>query len=578
MNDQVQEVKDRVDIVEVVSSYLTLKKSGANYKANCPFHSEKTPSFMVSPERQSYKCFGCSEGGDVFTFVEKMEGLDFYNALKLLAEKAGVELKSESVRFGDKEHKADKKTKIFEINEWTKKVYHKILTDHPKAQKARDYLTKRGLTAKTIESFEIGYAPDSWDFLLRFLRSKKYTDTEIIDSGVAIRGERGKTFDRFRGRIIFPIDNAMGSTVAFTSRILVDDGKSAKYINSAESPIYIKGKTIYAIDRAKVAIKESDLAIMVEGQMDVITCHQAGFRNVVATSGTALTIDQLKILNRYAGVIAFCFDSDEAGQTAMKRAIRIALQNDISIKIISLPPPYKDPDEAIKADPEIFTNAVKNAKPALQYWIDKISGTGTLSVDEKKKIAKEILPVIKIIYSEIEKEHYIKFLADKLQISENSLIDALSKTKSDQEFANKSEDKKLEKPKNLSQFERIIGLLWAEPKMMPNITKEFKDFKLLDEKYSDIFAMIKQGEIRREKIKPEKAGVYDQLALIALQNIDASDEDSLHEEIAYLLGRFKSDQKEGIKDDFARKIKEAESRGDKEGLKRLLEEFSLLIK
>ncbi len=432
MENQVQEVKDRADIVEIISSYLTLRKAGVNFKANCPFHNEKTPSLMISQERQSFKCFGCGEGGDVITFIEKIEGLDFYNSLKLLAERVGVELKTNSIKFGDHEFKADQKTRLFEINEWAKKVYHKILVDHPKAEKARDYLKKRGLSKKTIEEFEIGYAPNSWDFLLRFLLNKKYSEEEIVAAGVGIKAERGKVYDRFRGRIIFPINNIMGNTIAFTSRILEDDGKSAKYINSAESAIYIKGKTIYGLDRAKMAIKEKDLAVLVEGQMDVIACHQAGFNNTVATSGTALTLDQLQILSRYTSTIALSFDGDNAGQTAMKRAIRIALQNDISTKIIYLPKEFKDPDEAIKSDAKIWAEAVKKAKPSLQYWIDSlISAAPEMSVDDKKKIAKEILPAIKIAASAIEKEHYIRYLAGKLLISEQSLIAALEKTKED---------------------------------------------------------------------------------------------------------------------------------------------------
>jgi DNA primase len=573
MNDQVQEVKDRIDIVEVISTYLTLKKAGTNYKAPCPFHNEKSPSFMISPERQTFKCFGCGEGGDVITFVEKMEGLDFYNALKLLAERAGVELKSNSVSFGQKEYKADKKTRIFEINEWAKKVYHKILVDHPKAEKAREYLKNRGMSAKTIETFEIGYAPASWDFLLRFLISKKYNETEIVEAGVAIRAEQGKVYDRFRGRIIFPINNPMGATVAFTSRILEDDGKSAKYINSAESPIYTKGKTIYGLDKAKTAIKEANLAIMVEGNMDVIACHQAGFRNVVATSGTALTLDQLKTLSRYSSLIALCFDTDNAGQTAMKRAVRVALQNDISTKIITTAP-FKDADEAIKADPKNWEQAVKRAKPSLEYWIDGLTDGKELGVSEKKIIAKEILPVIKIILSDIEKEHYIKYLSEKLSISENSLIDALEKSKTDSEFShNKTEEEVA--PEKISVSERILGLIWANPELVKNVPA---DFSFSDEKFSVFTKMIKDKEIERDKIKPELAFILDQLAVSALENIDSDNTETISSELLYLIGRIKQDQKEDIKDTYARKIHEAESKGDKALVKKLLSEFSSLIK
>jgi DNA primase len=580
MNDSVQEVKDRTDIVEIISTYLTLKKAGANYKANCPFHNEKSPSFMINPERQTFKCFGCGEGGDVFTFIEKIEGLDFYNALKMLAERAGVELKSNSVRQGQNEFRADKKTRVFEINEWAAKVYHKLLVDHPKAEKARAYLQKRGLSKETIEAFEIGYAPQSWDFLLRFLRSKGYTDQEAVEAGVATKADGGKIYDRFRGRIIFPINNAMGNTVAFTSRILEDDGKSAKYINSAESPIYIKGKTIYALDKAKMAIKEAGHAVLVEGQMDVIACHQAGFTNVVATSGTALTLDQLKILQRYAGEIYFCFDGDEAGQTAMKRAIRLALQNDITTKILVMPPPFKDPDEAIKQDRANWIDAVNKALPSLQYWIDSLlKKHPNLSIDDKKKIAKEILPEIKIIASEIEKEHYLKYLSDRLAVSMTSLSEALDKSKADHEFSHaKKEETKPVEQQNLTLIERILGLIWAEPELLSKTGDLAKQLNSSDKSHQELVDMIKSGTVFREKIKPEIAAVYDQLAMGALRDLNPENPEAITEELLYLLGRYRSEQKEETKESFARKIKQAEQAGDVEELKRLLQEFSSLIK
>jgi DNA primase len=581
MIDQVQEVKERVDIVEVISTYLTLKKAGSNLKANCPFHSEKTPSLMVSPERQTFKCFGCGEGGDVITFIEKIEGLDFFNALKLLADRVGIQLKTQSIKFGDKEYRADKKTRIFEINELAKKVYHKILTKHPKAEKAREYLTLRGLKKETIEAFEIGYAPNSWDFILRFLKNKGYTESELVETGIAIKAEKGKVYDRFRGRIIFPINNIIGNTIAFTSRVLEDDGNllggGAKYINSAESPIYIKGKTIYGLDRAKLAIKEKDLAIVVEGNMDVIACHQAGFTNVVATSGTALTLDQLKVLNRYAGEIAFCFDSDNAGQSAMKRAVRMALQNDVFIKIITTSP-FKDPDEAIKDNPKNWEKSIENAKPALEYWIDLlISNKEILEVNDKKKIAKEILPIIKTTYSDIEKEHYLKYLADKLSISEESLLEALQKTRKDKVFK-KDADSNVKKEKVLSVLERIAGLIWAEPDLVNNIRTDSFRADSNDEKLSPLFLMINNKAIDRTKIKQEFALVYDQLSLAALKDIDPSNKEAFTKELQYLIGRYKSEQKESIKKEFARKIKQAESLGQKDELKKLLLEFSNLIK
>jgi DNA primase len=581
MIDQIEEVKQRADIVEIISSYLTVKKAGTNYKAVCPFHSEKSPSLMISQERQSFKCFGCGEGGDVITFIEKIEGLDFYNALKQLAERVGVELKTDRVNVGNKEHKADAKTKTFEINEWTKKVYQRILLEHPKAEKARKYLLARSMDEATMKSFEIGYAPDSWDFLLRFLRSKGFTDQEAVDAGVAIKSSGGKIFDRFRGRIIFPIGNIMGTTVAFTSRILEDKPNEAKYINSAETSIYIKGKTIYGLDKAKLPIKEANKVVMVEGNMDVIACHQAGFRNTVAVSGTALTLDQLKILTRYASEVIFCFDADTAGQTAMKRAVRIALQNDISTKTISIPKPFKDPDEIIKKDVSLWRKAVDTAKPSLEYWINKLLQEAVpLDVAAKKRIAKEILPEIKIIDSDIEKEHYIGFLAGKLGVSEQSLLDALSKSKSDQEFARNSanpvDSEKNDQP--VSILEKILGLIWADSNLLEVVGTELNDIISDEPRCEELLAMVKAGKLDRNTIKKESEKYYNQISVAALSSVNPEVETSMKEELGYLLGRLRSDKKEDLKDSFARKIKEAEESGDKEKVKKLLMEFSTLIK
>ena len=577
MGNEVEEIKQRLDIVDVISSYLTMKRAGANMKANCPFHQEKTPSFMINPERQIFKCYGCGEGGDIFTFIEKMEGVDFYNALKILADKAGVILEKNSVKRGEAEFKSNKKTKVFEINDWTKKLYHKILIDHPKADKARSYLIKRKMSDKTIADFEIGYAPDSWDLLTKFLRQKKYTDEEMVSSGVAIKGDRGTVYDRFRGRIVFPINNIMGLTVAFTSRILIDDQTQAKYINSSESPVYTKGKTIYGLDRAKMAIKEADLAIFVEGNMDVIACHQAGFKNVVATSGTAVTEDQLKILNRYTADIAFCFDSDVAGEAAMKKAVQLALKNDINSKIVAMPVPFKDPDEAICADPKNWQRAVEASKPALEYWIDLlIRKNPELDISTKKKMAKEVLPVIKRIFSPIEKEYYIKYLSRRLSVAEKALVQALEKTDIQSKGRDEEKANVEVRPVNLGLEEKIIGLLWSKPKLIEKF--ETKVTKTLGKKYEKFITIIKSSLLDSAKLDQEDLNQLNQLAMGATKDIDDASDENLENELKSLFGHLGADQKEKIKADFAQKIQEAEVSGDKEKLKKLLEEFSELLK
>lgn len=576
--DEIAQIKDRLDILEIISSYLTVKKAGVNYKALCPFHTEKTPSFMISPERQTFKCFGCSEGGDIFTFIEKMEGIDFYNALKILADRAGVKLAPKSIRHNDRDYQPDQTTKLFEINDWTAKVYHKILTDHPKAVKARSYLEKRGLSEKTIEEFNIGYAPNSWDFLIKFLSKKKYDEKEVFKAGLLVQRQGGGFYDRFRGRITFPINNIMGATVGFTTRLLDDNPKEAKYINSAESPIYKKSKIIYGLDRAKMAIKDANLAIVVEGNMDVIACHQAGFKNVVASSGTALTIDQLKILTRYSPDIAFSFDSDNAGQSAMKKAVALALQNDISTKIISLPLNYKDPDEAIKANPKHWSDAVEKAKPSLEYWIDLlIKNAKALDVSTKKNIAREILPIIKIIYSDIEKEHYIKYLSMRLGISEQSLNQALQKSKSILP-ENRDEEKKI-KPENLDVYARLAGVLWENLKIkdkidsIKNIRYEGEDKTLIK-----FYENLLKDQLLESMFSEEEKNQLNQISLTVLADFDDKNEENLLAEAEYLVKTIERGDREQIKQEFVAKIKQAEADGDTAKIKELMEELSGLIK
>lgn len=587
--DEIAQIKDRLDILEIISSYLTVKKAGVNYKATCPFHTEKTPSFMISPERQTFKCFGCGEGGDIFTFIEKMEGIDFYNALKILADRAGVKLAPKSIRHNDRDYQPDQTTKLFEINDWAAKVYHKILTDHPKAVKARSYLEKRGLSEKTIEEFNIGYAPNSWDFLIKFLSMKKYDEKEVFKAGLLVQRQGGGFYDRFRGRITFPINNIMGATVGFTTRLLDDNPNppagGAKYINSAESPIYKKSKIIYGLDRAKMAIKAANLAIVVEGNMDVIACHQAGFKNVVASSGTALTIDQLKILTRYSPDIAFSFDSDNAGQAAMKKAVALALQNDISTKIISLPLAYKDPDEAIKANPKHWSDAVEKAKPSLEYWIDLlIKNAKTLDVSTKKNIAREILPIIKIIYSDIEKEHYIKYLSMRLGISEQSLNQALQKSKSILP-ENRNEEKKI-KPENLDIYARLAGVLWGDLKIKDKILasptggENIKNLRYSgeDKVLFKFYEYLSKDQLVESLFNDEEKNQLNQISLTVLADFDDKNDENLLAEAEYLLKTIERGDREQIKQEFVAKIKQAEADGDTGKIKELMEELSGLIK
>lgn len=573
MMNEVEEIKNKIDIVDLISGYLTLKKAGVNYKGLCPFHNEKTPSFMVSPERQSFKCFGCSKGGDVFTFIEEIEGMDFYDSLKLLAGKAGVELKSrEKISYGGKSIAPTEKSKIYDINELAAKLYHKILTDHPKAEHARKYLERRGIGKKTLLEWKIGYAPKSWDLLIKFLSLKGFNEKEVFKAGLLVLGEKGKYWDRFRGRIMFPISNISGQVVAFTGRVLDDsDPRAAKYVNCAESPIYTKGKTIFALDRARIDIRTQNASVLVEGQMDALACHQAGFKNVVAVSGTALTAEQLKILARYSPNIIFSFDSDAAGKIALKRAITMAMLADINAKVLSLPG-FKDPDEAIKSDRKNFELAIKSAKPALESWIDSlVLELGISDVSAKKTISKEILPVIKIISNDIEKEHYSKYLAKKLAMSESAIYGQLDKTKGTEE-----KESNEEKKAGLNYEQRVAGLVWQEKKLGDRVPKNFFELQFQDQAAKILFESIKNNSDLNE-LPAEVKSKLDLYALEATKDLDLNEENIVAKEFESLIDRFFEKKREHTKADFAQQIAAAETAGDREKIKQLMKSLQNAI-
>lgn len=572
--DEVEQIKDKIDIVELIGGYLTLKKAGVNYKGSCPFHNEKTPSFMVSPERQTFKCFGCDKGGDIFTFIEEIEGMDFYDSLKMLAGRAGVELKrKQGFRYGEKEFTPTEKSKIYDINDLAAKLYHKILTDHPKAEHARKYLKSRGINKKSIEDFNLGYAPKSWDLLIKFLARHKYNEKEIFKAGLLVLGENGRYWDRFRGRIMFPINNISGQVIAFTGRILEDSEKSAKYVNSAESPIYTKGKIIYGLDRARIDIRAGNKAILVEGNMDVIACHQSGFHNVVAVSGTALTSEQLKIIARYSPNVIFSFDSDTAGKTALKRSVTLALQNDINAKTLILPG-FKDPDEAIKSDPKNWERAVKIAKPALEHWVDELVLENDINdVNQKKSISKEILPVIKIVVNDLEKEHYTKYLANKLAVSESSIISELKKTK-ESSTPLSGDDTQTGSKMNFER--RIAGLVWQEKKLAEKIPAVILDQKFQDEVANVLFLAIKSSK-DIEKISSADKSKLDLYAMEATKDFDLDRDGIAEKEFDDLIKNHLNRCRDQVKSEFAEKIAVAQSSGDIDKIKQLMTELQSAI-
>ena len=446
MTQPSDEIKSKLDIVDVIREYIPLKAAGVNFRALCPFHREKSPSFVVSPEKQIWHCFGCGKGGDLFSFVMEKEGMNFVEVLRMLAPKAGVVLKRQDPKA------TSQRNRLLDILELSSKYYHKILLEGEAAVKAREYLTERGLTSETIEEWQIGYSPDSWDDLLIFLRGKGYNEQEIFSTGMIVKKEGAQRFyNRFRGRIMFPIRDVNGSVAAFSARVSPEKEESekmGKYINSPQTLIYDKSKILFALDKARQAIRGRDLAVVVEGQMDAITAHQHGFANVVASSGTSLTTEQVAMLKRYTNNIALAFDMDAAGEMAAERGAEEAMRVGMNIKVITLTS-GKDPDECIKSSPAEWEKAVQGAKQMMQYYFDKTFVNLDLSqVEDKRKAAAKLLPILAQLSNKIDQDFWLRKLSESIDIQEPSLREEMTKLNltADQKYKEPTEDKRAEAP------------------------------------------------------------------------------------------------------------------------------------
>lgn len=424
MNTQVQEIKERLPITEVLADYIQMKKAGVNFKAVCPFHNEKTPSLIISPVKQIWHCFGCGLGGDVFEFIKQAENVEFTEALKILADRAGVELRKQTQEEFQKEQK---KADLYEINDTAAQYYEKVLWESESARGALEYLKKRGLTDKTIQSWRLGYAPDDFHYLENFL-GKKYSKSDIELAGLIINKDNSKEyFDRFRGRIMFPIQNIHGQIVGFTGRLLQEKENAGKYINSPETPIYNKSRELYGLYRAKNTIRKENRCIVMEGNMDVISSHQAGFPQAVASSGTALTSDQFLILKRFCDHLVFAFDADSAGSTATRRALEIALNLGFNVKIVDLKA-AKDPDELIKKGVGLWQKAVEGASNFVDFFFEKtFAQFDPESVESKREMTKQLTPLIYRITEPVTRAHYVRKLSERLNVAESAIWDIINR-------------------------------------------------------------------------------------------------------------------------------------------------------
>lgn len=405
MGGDVETIKERLDIAEVVGSYLKLEKAGTSYKARCPFHNEKTPSFYVSPVRQSFYCFGCGAKGDIFTFVEQTEGLDFREALKLLAERAGVELTSR--RPENKEQKSEKE-KILEALEDAMQFFVSEL-DHNAP--AKNYLLSRGISEESIKSWNLGYAPAEWRSLYTHLLGKGYNDEALIKAGLIKRVEAGSgknPYDIFRDRLIFPLRDSSGRVIAFSGRALSKDTEP-KYLNSPDTPVFTKHEVLYGLDKSKEKIRRKDYAILVEGQMDLVLSHQAGVDNTVASSGTAFTQAHLERLKKLSKRIILAFDGDKAGQAAAEKSAALALSLGLEVKVAKLPE-GSDPADLVHTSPESWRDVLKDSKPAIEVFLAEILKDNN-QAKVGKLIEKRLLPIIALMPSRVDQESSISTIS-----------------------------------------------------------------------------------------------------------------------------------------------------------------------
>ncbi|PIQ73164.1 DNA primase [Candidatus Roizmanbacteria bacterium CG11_big_fil_rev_8_21_14_0_20_36_8] len=454
MNNQIEEIKQKIDIVEYIGRHAKLKKVGRNYKGLCPFHQEKTPSFVVSPDRQIWRCFGtCNDGGDVISFLMKWENISFFEALKDLADVAGVTL--ENITRDDEQF--NRVQKMYEINLVALKYFQYVLLNTEFGKKSLEYLFNRGLSEKIIKTFEVGYSPDSWDSLKRYLLKKNYTIQEIVETGLIIKKTNGGAYDRFRNRIIFPLRDARSNVVGFSGRILDGENKEAKYVNTPETEIYHKRNHLFGLHLTKDAIRKEDNAVIVEGEFDMISPYQFGLDYFVAIKGAALTEGQLNIIKRYTKRLTLALDMDAAGIEAMMRGVALAEKMDFEVYIAEFKS-GKDPDEALQKDPIQFKKDIKSARPIYDVIIEAAQKKYPNSSSfHKKKIAEEVAPFIILISNPIVRSHYVRKIASILEVTEGSVLSLLNKRQSSNKssFRPKTNIKK-SAPKKEELLQRFI--------------------------------------------------------------------------------------------------------------------------
>lgn len=482
--EDISQVRDRINIVDVISDYISLKKAGRSFKGLCPFHKEKTPSFIVDPEKQLFHCFGCDEGGNVFNFLMKIDHMDFATAVETVAKKAGYSL----TYLSSPESKKRKRHKdsLYDINEEALNFYHDCLMKSPQANAARQYLKGRGYGQTTAKTFKIGYAPLDNSFTQYSLK-KGSLIKNLSEAGLSVEGRNGY-LDRFRGRIIFPIADIKGRWIGFGGRVLNPD-QQPKYVNSPETSLFSKGKNFYALNWSKSEIVREGFAIIVEGYTDVISLHKAGFKNAVATLGTALTEDHLTLLSRFTNKGYLTFDSDEAGAKAAARVIDFADKSNVELFICILPKGYDPADFVDKKKPEELKKLLEHSKPIMEFSIDRIiKENGFETVKQKEKSMSLCFDLISKVTNEVSRQEYLKYLSEKIKCDLDMVMAEFRKIK--KTFNKNITEAKIDlSPEQKVEIELLRAIL-NQPQLINKVKNVIKHSDFIDENHANIFTLL----------------------------------------------------------------------------------------
>jgi len=570
--NEIEEIKSRLDLVDFIGQYVSLKKAGVNYKAVCPFHQEKTASFIVSPEKQIWRCFGCSKGGDLYGFVMERESLEFGDALRLLAQRAGVTLKPRTTA----EHQSQSnKERLFGLNRLAAAIFAKVLAESAAGKSAREYLAKRGIESEIIEKFQLGLAA-----------SQIKLSSLVIKRGFSLNDlARAGHPEKFFQRIMFPIADVLGNIVGFTGRALGDN--EPKYLNSPETPIFNKSRVLYGLNFARTAIKKHDYVVLVEGQMDVIALHQAGIEQVVASSGTAITQSQIQILAKYTSNFLLAFDNDQAGRATTKKVVEMLLAADLNGKVVSFGR-YKDAGDMMVEEPNLWRETVKEAKEGFEWVLAEESAVAGSPdfVENKKKILKVILPLLALVNEPTRLDHYVQKTAIALRVKPETVYASLKKI-----AQTKTEITSQPEEETITAEEQLLSLLLTYPELLKEV-KDLTQFHWTSEALSKIASALQNcynnhtlaenSLLLRDKVKalltPLEAGRLDAWQINLSRLWPQLNRQLAKDMVEELISRFNRRSFERSKEEIAVKIRQAQEAGDIKQMKRLMDKLNQLAR